>query len=103
MNALRIDGINVSVIKLDTVYPLPDGFIDTLKEKRSIYFFEEGIEDGSIAEKTAAMLLKEGYRGKFKSLAVNGFVKQASVDSQRKHFNLDTDSMIKIIREEILS
>ena len=103
MNALRIDGINVSVIKLDTVYPLPDGFIDTLKEKKSIYFFEEGIEDGSIAEKTAAMLLKEGYRGKFKSLAVNGFVKQASVDSQRKHFNLDTDSMIKIIREEILS
>lgn len=100
MNALKNDGINVSVIKLDTVYPLPKGFIEALKEKKAVYFFEEGIQEGSIAQKTAAELLKAGYKGKFKSYCVKGFVKQASVENQRKAFNLDTDSIIKIIREE---
>ncbi len=100
MNILKENGFNVSVIKLDTVYPLPKGFIETLCNKESIYFFEEGIEQGSIAEKTAAELLKMGYKGNFKSFAINGFVKQATVDSQRKQFNLDTDSIIRIIREE---
>lgn len=100
MNALKNDGINVSVIKLDTVYPLPKGFIEALKEKKDVYFFEEGIQEGSIAQKTGAELLKAGYKGKFKSYCVNGFVKQASVENQRKAFNLDTDSIIKIIREE---
>ncbi len=91
--------VEVAVIKLDTVYPLPSGFLNELTHYSKVLFFEEGILSGGIAEKTGFELLSLGFKGIYKATAVTGFVKQASVNAQREKYNLDSASMIKKVKE----
>ncbi len=64
----------------------------------SIYFFEEGIQNGGVGEKLALRLLESGYCGKYKLTAVDYcFVEQGSVQSTIKKNNLDTESMVEIV------
>ena len=44
-------------------------------------------------------MLENGFKGKYKAQAVEGFVKQASVDSQRKKYGLDYESIVKTVKE----
>ncbi len=92
-------GHNASVIKLDTVCPLPQGLIEKLCSFKNVLVFEEGILSGGIAERIGFELMNNGFKGNFKATAINGFVKQASVASQRAQYNLDSDSMVKIFKE----
>lgn len=96
---LEKQSVAVSVIKLSRLNPLPDEFIEYLFEKSDVLFFEEGIRNGGIAERTAARLLEKGFKGKFVIKAVEGFVKQASVSAQRASFGLDKASIIKLVKE----
>lgn len=96
---LRSEGIDVAVIKLEQIFPLPEGFIDTLKNFDNVFFFEEGILNGGIAEKTGFRLITGGFEGKYFATAITNFVKQASVGSQREKYGLDSDSMYHKIKE----
>ena len=60
-------------------------------------FFEESLKSGGIGEKLLNMLYSNGYKGKFVITAVEGFVKQSSVESCFKKYNLDREGMRKII------
>ena len=62
-----------------------------------IFFFEESSKSGGIGEKLLNMLYSNGYKGKFVITAVDGFVKQSSVESCFKKYNLDSEGMRKII------
>lgn len=93
------DGIDTSVIGLSVLNPLSKELIDKLFKFESIAFFEEGILNGSIAEKIGSALLQNGYKGKYKIVAITDFVKQASVESQRKAFALDSNSIINFVKE----
>lgn len=97
--ALEKQSVAVSVVKLSRLNPLPDEFIELLSEKSEVLFFEEGIRNGGVAERTAARLLEKGFKGKFVIKAVEGFVKQASVSAQRASFGLDEASIIKLVKE----
>ncbi len=97
--ALKILGHNTSIIKLDRVCPLPQGLIEHLSSFKNVFVFEEGILSGGVAEKIGFELISNGFNGTFKATAITGFVKQASVTSQRKLHNLDSESMVKIIKE----
>lgn len=99
MKELEAQNIKIAVIKLNTVFPLSDLLLENLCSFDALLTFEEGIENGSVSEKIGAMLMQMGYRGRFKINAVNGFVKQASVDSQRRQFGLCKDSMIRQVKE----
>lgn len=86
----------ITVIKLNKIYPLNDEFIKELKNFSEIHFFEEGIKNGGIAELTAARLLEDGFDGKYKIHAVdNKFVPCAAVSDAIKNCGLDTESMIR--------
>jgi 1-deoxy-D-xylulose-5-phosphate synthase len=78
---------------------LSDALIEKLLSYKNVLFFEEGILNGGIAEKCGFKLLQNGFSGKYKAQAVEGFVKQATVDSQRKKYGLDSDSIAKTVKE----
>jgi 1-deoxy-D-xylulose-5-phosphate synthase len=68
----------------------------------TVDFFEEGIKSGGIGERVGAMLLAEGYKGKYAVHAIdNKFVPQASVEGALKSCGLDAEAMRKTILERI--
>ena len=95
------ENISVSVIKLNKIFPIENQLVKKLCQFKNIIFFEEGILNGGIAEKIGCFLLTEGYKGSYRTVGANDFVKQATVSSQRKNYSLDCDSIIKITKEVI--
>ena len=98
---LRTDGINVSIVKLNLINILSDKLLRILLSYKNILFFEEGILSGGIAERIGFKLISSGFTGKYKANAVEGFVKQAKVASQRAKYGLDSNSMIATVKEVV--
>ncbi len=89
---------NVDIIKLNKIYPISNELISTLLKYKEIYFFEEGILSGGIAEHVASRLLEYGFKGKYSINAIdNEFVPASTIQSALKKYKLDTESMIEIV------
>ena len=98
INILKEEGINFALIKLNRIYPFSDELLETLNSFKKIYFFEEGIKVGGIAEHLRAHLSNKD----FSIYAIdNEFVPSSKIDSALKKYNLDSDSMVKIIKGEL--
>ncbi len=92
---------NTALVVLNQIKPIPENAFNIIKSKKEVYFFEEGLKSGGVAEKLASMLLTNVFNGKYKITAVNDeFVRQASISELLKEYFLDTDSMIKIVSGE---
>ena len=88
---------NTDLIKLNKVYPISNELIETLKKYKQIYFFEEGIKSGGIAEHVGSRLLEQGYAGGYNVQAIDQeFVPASTIPSALKKYKLDTESMIEI-------
>ena len=96
---LESEDIKVTVIKLNVVNPISDVLIEKSAHYSNILFFEEGILSGGVAECFGFKLIKLGFSGKYFVSAVEDFVKQASVSSQRQKYGLDSNSMVKKVKE----
>lgn len=93
-NNLRAKGKSVRVVKLNQIKPLDSCIIEILKNDSSIFFFEEGIQNGGVGEKLALRLLEAGYKGEYKLTAVDYcFVEHGSVEATIRNNSLDADSM----------
>ena len=90
---------NYTVIKLNKIFPINNDLYDIILKKKSVYIFEESSENGSIGEKIGHKLCELGFNGKFKTVAVSGFVASATVDSDFKKYSLDSDSIKNIVSE----
>lgn len=91
---------NVSIIKLNKIYPICDEIIKKVLCFKEIHFFEDGIRSGGIAEHFASMLIEKGYNGKFEIHAINGeFVPAASIESSLKNLKLDSNAMLDACKE----
>lgn len=91
---------DVFVIKLNRIKPIDEAVIDELNDCKEIFFYEESIKSGSVGEIFASMLEEQGITAKFKHIAVDDeFIKQASVESQIKHYKMDSESIIKELTE----
>ncbi|MDO4608468.1 MAG: 1-deoxy-D-xylulose-5-phosphate synthase [Clostridia bacterium] len=89
---------NTDIIKLNRIYPIFDELIDLLIRYKEIYFFEEGILAGGIAEHIGCRLLQKGFSGRYNVNAIDGeFVAAATIPSALKKYGLDTKSMIDIV------
>lgn len=78
---LRQKGVDVGVLKLTQLLPYCEELLPMFLKKKSIFFVEEAIEQGSISQMTGNLLLQNGYQGKFFVRAVpNRFLAQASVN-----------------------
>ena len=91
---------DVFVIKRNRIKPIDEAVIDELNDCKEIFFYEESIKSGSVGEIFASMLEEQGIAAKFKHIAVDDeFIKQASVESQIKHYKMDSESIIKELTE----
>lgn len=101
VDELSLRNINVLLISLNRIKPLPEDAIDIMEKTEKVFFFEEGIRSGGIGERTALRLLERGYKGAFSLTAVNDrFVSQASVDELLHDYGLDTDGIVSKISED---
>lgn len=91
---LADDGIKIDVLKLVQVFPIKEQVLDIMSEYENVYFFEEGMLNGSIAQKAASQ--KCG----IKIFAVNDFVKQSSVAQALDSVGLSGDKIYNTIKAD---
>lgn len=93
--------IKAKVLKLNRIKPIDTEAIDRVLDSKYIFFFEEGVRSGGIAEKFAAELLQRGYKCGYDITAVEDcFVKQAKVPELIKDYGFDSESMVdKIVKK----
>lgn len=100
VDRLKEKGTDMLLLSLNQIKPIDRGVFDILLDKKSIYFFEEGIKSGGIGEKLGSELLEKGYSGKYRIKAIeNKFVEQASVSELLCAYGLDCEAMIKFTGE----
>ncbi len=100
--ALSIKNIpDTDYLTLNKIYPIEDDVLKILKAYDKIYFFEEGIKDGGLAEKLMCKLYSSGFKGSFSITAVDGeFVKSADTENQLKKYGLDRESIVNKVKNE---
>ena len=96
-----VENTDITVIKLNKIYPISEDLIEKLKDFRKIVFFEEGIKNGGIGEHIALRLTEKGFKGEYRLNAIDGeFVPAASVSSSLKKYNFDVQSIKRILEVE---
>ena len=92
-------GVRVRIVKLNKVWPIPEGAVEAAAENDHILFYEEGAKSGGIGESFGFELLERRYEGDYRFFAVdNTFVHHAKPDYLRHEFRLDAGAMT----EEVL-
>ena len=88
----------IDLLQLVKIYPIVEKSVESAEKYDKVIFFEEGIMAGGIGEKFAFELMKRGWRGDYKTVAVeNCFVGYGETDSQLAKYKLDTKGMIEEI------
>ena len=101
VDRLKEKGIDTYLISLNKIKPLFIEAAEKISAFKNVYFFEEGFRSGGVGEKLALFLLEKGFKGKYRLTAVNDkFVGQATINQLLSDYQLDTDSMVKIISED---
>lgn len=88
---LAQEKIKTDLLKLVKIFPISDEAVELIKSYKNIYFFEESIENGSIAQKLAARIPG------IKITAINDFVPQASVTESLDDLGLSADKICERI------
>ena len=95
---LASKGKKACILKLCRIKPIDHEAVGAAAKFREIYFFEEGMRSGSVADTMRDMLDDIGYSGSYKVRAVdNVYVRHASVQSSLKALGLDADGMVGMI------
>lgn len=89
-----------SVLKLGKIFPIEQEALDIAMKFEHVYFFEESIEEGSVAEHFGCMLNKAGFTGKYTMKCISGFISQMSVASAMKKCGFDSESIASLIEKE---
>lgn len=98
----RAKGVDIRIIKLNKIKPMPVGAIENALECEKIFFFEEGMRSGGVAEKFGSILLENGFRGRYSITAVDDeFVAHASVARLMEKYSMDADGMARKIEKEV--
>ena len=95
---LASKGKKACILKLCRIKPIDPEAVKAAAKFCNIYFFEEGMRSGSVADTMRDMLDDIGYSGSYKVRAVdNVYVRHASVQSSLKALGLDADGMVGMI------
>ena len=100
---LEADGINCDILKLTQIYPIAQELIKEIKDYKRIVFFEEAQKNGGVSSVVGDMLVWKGYSGDYTRVAIDGFVKQASVSSALSKYGLTCDKMADYIRRRSMN
>jgi 1-deoxy-D-xylulose-5-phosphate synthase len=96
--ALRDNGMNVQLLKLNRIQPIDFAAVKACLQAKEVYFAEESVAEGSVGEHFAALLLKNGFSGRFVHRAVpNMFIPHAQPDAILHGFGLDAAGLEQMI------
>jgi len=87
----------VSLLKLNKVWPLHEAALGAAMRYQNIFFFEEVVFPGSIAEHFGAALTERGFHGGYHPQNISGFLPQMSAASAINKQGLDAESMLQKI------
>lgn len=99
-SAAEITG--ASVLKLGKIFPIASEAIKKVASFKNVFFFEESVQNGSIAEHFGTVLYETSFRGRYIIKCVEGFVPHMKVSSAMKKYGLDGESMAALIEKEAL-
>ena len=95
-------GIDICILKLGRIKPIPKEAIAQAMRFSHIFFFEEGMATGGVGEHFMFELSGRRWNGKYSLTAIdNRFVQHASVESSLKALSLDDSGMLNIISKGI--
>lgn len=86
---LREQGIDICLLKLNTVKPFAIGALGTAKKFPTVYFFEEGVRSGGVGEHFGFHLYGAGFTGNYRLIALNSQVPQAKTETALHKAGLD--------------
>lgn len=95
------NGIKADILKLVKIFPVEDDILTIIRRYKYVFVFEEVFKEGSIGQKLSCNSYMNGFTGKMFCRAINGFVKQASVDRAMIKLSLDSKSMAEYVKKEI--
>lgn len=91
-------GINIKIVKLNKIKPVPKASVSEVFASEHVFFYEEGEMTGGIGEVFNMLLSKNNYQGKFYLKAVDDkFVHHSTVEQLFEEFEFDTQSIIRYI------
>lgn len=100
VDALKEKGREVLLLVLNQIKPLPKKAVEIIASKQKVFFFEESMKSGGVAEKLGSVLMESGFNGRYSITAVEDkFALQASISELLSIYGLDSDAMIKKITE----
>ncbi len=95
VEVLKQSNVNIDVISLNKIKPMPQEVIETALKYTNVYFYEEAVYSGSIGQSFADYLLDNNFKGNYEHIAITDmFVPHASVKKLLKWFRLDRESII---------
>lgn len=94
------ESTGASILKLGKVFPIEKAAMEKAVGFKNIFFFEESIKSGSVAEHFGSELQNTTFSGKYIMQCVDGFVPHMSVTSAMKKYGLDSESMVSLIKKE---
>ena len=94
------EACGASILKLNKVWPLAASALEAAARYPHIFFFEEAVFPGSVAEHFGAALAERGFRGEYRPQNVRGFIPQMSAASALKKQGLDAASMLQKLAGE---
>ena len=95
----NIPNKNISILKLDKIWPLSDEIFKLVFGFKKIVFLEESMKFGGIAEHFGLKLLEAGYKGSYLAKAIDGqFVAQATVGKSLENLGFDFSHLNNIIK-----
>lgn len=102
MEALKAQGINMKIIKLNCIIPIDMKVLGCVKNSSSIFFYEEAVKRGGVGEHFAALLTENGYKGQFIHVAIdNPFIEHAHMFDVLEELGLDAKGMeMNVLKHE---
>lgn len=97
---LKEQGVEVCILKLNTVKPLPPEAVKAALPHSRVYFFEEGIRSGGIGESFVLSLYQQGYRNRCVLTAIDESVPQSTVNAALHRLKLDADAIVQTILDD---
>lgn len=92
------NGIDICILKLNRIKPIPKEALQQSLSYKKIFFFEEGMATGGVGEHFIYDINRYGFKNYYKLIAIDDkYVQQASVESSLKLLMLDDEGMYNTI------
>lgn len=102
MQTLAESGVKCKIVKLNRIIPLDPEVVRLLLNCKTVFFFEEGVRTGGVAECLGSALVEAGFSGRYVMRCIeDGFIRHAPMFRILEHLGLDKAGMLRTIRENL--